>query len=70
MKIRFTHPDYGLIVKAELEWINKEALIKSINFGLPKKASKLEKLLLQFVQIYCYDVLRTNMVDVIVASNE
>jgi uncharacterized protein (DUF2132 family) len=59
--IRFTHPDYALIVKADLEWENDEVLIKAIDFGLPIKASKLEKLLLKYVEIYCYDVLRNNM---------
>jgi hypothetical protein len=63
--IRFTHPDYALIVKADLEWENGEAVIKAIDFGLPVKASKLEKLLLKYVEIYCHDVLRNNMYNVI-----
>lgn len=68
--IRFTHPEYGLIVKADLEWTNGEAVIKAINFGLPTKASKLEKLLLKYVEIYCHDVLRNNMINVILESVE
>ncbi len=70
IKIRFKHPDFGLIVKAELEWDGKEASVKTINFGLPQKASKLEKLLLKYVEIYCHDVLRNNMINVILESNE
>lgn len=68
--IRFTHPDYPLIVKADLEWENGSAVIKAINFGLPQKANKLEKLLLKFVEIYCFDQFRNNMYNVIAESNE
>lgn len=68
--IRFTHPDYPLIVKADLEWENNEVVIKKIKFGLPTKASKLEKLLLKYVEIYCFDVLRNNMYNIVVESGE
>lgn len=67
--IRFTHPDYALIVKADVEWENGQAIIKAIDFGLPVKASKLEKLLLKYVEIYCRDVLRNNMVNVVLESD-
>lgn len=68
--IRFTHPEYPLIIKADLEWENGTAVIKEINFGLPQKANKLEKLLLKFVEIYCFDQFRNNMYNVIQESNE
>jgi hypothetical protein len=68
--IRFTHPDYPLIVKADLEWENNDAVVKAIKFGLPTKATKLEKLLLKYVEIYCFDVLRNNMYNVVVESAE
>lgn len=39
-------------------------------FGLPIKASKLEKFLLKLAEIYSFDVLRTNMYDTLIASPE
>ena len=68
--IRFRHPEYGLIVKADLEWKDGDVVINNINFGLPVKASKLEKLLLKYVEIYCHDVLRNNMIATITQSME
>ena len=68
--IRFTHPEYPLIVKADLEWENNDAVIKKISFGLPTKANKLEKLLLKYVEIYCFDVFRSNMYNTILESLE
>ena len=67
-KIRFTHPDLKIIIKAEIDCDTKT--INKINFGLPKKASKLEKLLLKFAEIYCYDVLRNNFHNTILQSKE
>ncbi len=65
--IRITHPELPLIIKAGLDWQNG-VVITNVKFGLPTKASKLEKLLLKYIEIYCYDVFRNNMQDIITTS--
>jgi hypothetical protein len=69
--VRVKHPELQLIVKAEvLCEEEKEPVIKAIRFGLPIKASKLEKYLLQLAEIYAYDVIRTQMTSLITQSAE
>jgi hypothetical protein len=65
--LRINHPEFGLIIKANLEASGE---IKQLNFSLPRKATKLEKLLLKYVEIYSYDVLRNNMYNVVLESKE
>lgn len=69
MNIRTKHPELGLIIKAEVEGDTPPDLSK-ITFGLPTKASKLEKFLLKMVEIYSFDVLRNNMYDTLINSPE
>lgn len=68
--IRIKHPDLNLIIKVELEHRMDGVVINSIKFGLPQKASKLEKYLLKYVEIYAYDVIRKNLWGVICNSKE
>ena len=65
--IRFTHPELKLIIKADLD---DGAAITTIKLSLPRKATKLEKLLLKFVEIYCYDQLRNNLHNAVLESKE
>jgi hypothetical protein len=67
--IRTKHPVLQLIIKAEVEPGQSPDMSK-ITFGLPTKASKLEKFLLKLVEIYSYDVLRNNMYDTLINSPE
>lgn len=67
--VRTKHLELGLIIKAEVDGDQPPDLSK-ITFGLPVKASKLEKFLLKLVEIYSFDVLRMNMYDTLVASPE
>jgi hypothetical protein len=66
------HPEYNFIMKAKmkLEEGQNAPAIASIKISLPKKAGKGEKLLLKLVEMYCYDVLRGNLVDSIQNSPE
>lgn len=66
-KIRVKHPELNIIIHAQLD---NELKLNVVKFGLPKKATKLEKLLLKFVEIYSYDVLRNNFHDYIINSVE
>jgi hypothetical protein len=67
--VRTKHPELGLIIKAEVDG-NTPLDPSKITFGLPVKASKLEKFLLKMVEIYSFDVLRNNMYDTLIASPE
>jgi hypothetical protein len=67
--VRTKHPDLQIIIKAEVDGTNPPDIAK-ITFGLPVKASKLEKFLLKYVEIYCYDVLRNNLYDTFINSPE
>ena len=69
-ELRIRHPDLGLILKTKVEFENNTIKMSPIKFGLPIKASKLEKLLLKFTEIYCYDVLRNNMENIVLQSVE
>lgn len=67
-QIKFKHSEYQFTITATLRLENNEIVIDKVKIGLPVKASKGEKLLLKFAQIYCYDVLCNNLQESIVAS--
>lgn len=67
--IKTKHPDLNLIIKVDVDG-NTPPDVSKIKFGLPVKASKLEKFLLKMVEIYSFDVLRNNMYDTLINSPE
>lgn len=68
--LRLKHSELQLIIKAQIDCSGKEPLIKEIKFGLPTKASKLEKYLLKLTNIYAYDVIRYHMAQFVEDSLE
>jgi len=68
--IKLKDPVYGLILRADIDLESDQVKIPSIKLSLPKKASKLEKLLLKYTEIYAYDMIRNNFYDTIVQSKE
>lgn len=71
-KITVKHPEFQFSIHAELklEEGQAEPTITLGKIGLPKKASKGEKLLLKLVEVYCYDVLRNNLFRDVTESDE
>lgn len=71
-KITVKHPEFNFSIHAELklEVGNADPTIVIDKIGLPKKASKGEKLLLKLVEVYCYDVLRNNLYLDVINSGE
>ncbi len=69
-QITIKHPDFQFSIHAELKMENGEPIITMGKIGLPKKASKGEKLLLKLVEVYCYDVLRNNLARDVMESKE
>jgi hypothetical protein len=66
------HPEYNFIMKAKMKLDDGQTApaISSIKISLPRKAGKGEKLLLKLVEMYCYDVLRGNLINDIQNSVE
>lgn len=62
--------DSSLIIKVDLDVQDGQVVIKKINFGMRQTATKLEKSLMNYINIYCYDVFRNNMLYVITGSKE
>ena len=69
-KLRVKHPDLNIYINVKVKLENANLTLDSLKISLPKKASKLEKLLLKLVQIYCNDVLVNNMYNGVLTSNE
>ena len=71
-KLKVKHPEYQFTINAmlKLEDGKIEPTISSIKISLPQKANRGEKLLLKLVEIYCYDVLCTNLLDDVLTSKE
>jgi hypothetical protein len=70
--IKIKHPEYLFTISASVEWNEEtqDASIVSIKFGLPLRATKLEKLLFKFVQIYGIDVMTQNFFNFVLESTE
>jgi hypothetical protein len=69
-KLRVKHSDLNLYINAMVKLDNANLVLDSLKISLPQKASKLEKLLLKLVQIYCNDVLINNMYNEVLTSKE
>jgi hypothetical protein len=71
-KIKIKHPEYQFTINAiiKFEENKREPLITIEKVSLPQKANRGEKLLLKLVQIYCYDVLATNLTKDVLESKE
>lgn len=70
-QLRIHNKEYGLILKATVSWSRDQAEPTiDVKIGLPRKATRLEKLLLKFVQIYCYDEFCQNMRNLVKQSPE
>jgi len=69
-KLRVKHPDLDLYINASVKLTNTDLTVDSLKISLPQKASKLEKLLLKLVQIYCNDVLVNNMYNELMKSEQ
>ena len=68
--LKLYHIDYKFTIKAKMKLDNDLLIVDSVKISLPQKASKGEKLLLKLVQIYCYDVLQTNLSREVYESKE
>lgn len=71
-KLRIKHPEYQFTMNVNLvmEDNDVEPSVYDIKISLPQKANKGEKLLLKYVQIYCYDILCNNLLKDVKESKE
>lgn len=69
-ELRVKHPVFNLSIKGNVKLVGNSLVVDGLKISLPQKATKLEKLLMKLVQIYCSDVLLNNLSNDFINSPE